>query len=309
MKFVLKETILVKVFLLLVLPVSLKAQSTEIPYGKYVGKMITTTAAINTKPLVIVEFGGDIPESMKSGDFIKKDRQTWSTSFTKKSDGLNLIRELKRIEVSAPGPTGLREYDSDSSFESINGAEGLVESKLKALKKNISYLSKSNEWESKDATKDDLEKIWIDNFPILGNEAVIQGLFFSGALPKNSKEGTKWEETILRPESEITNTYTIERKEGNQLTINLVSKQIFLNKNKLNDFTLKPVQKTLIKPVAAKLGNTTIAKKYEGKITIDAATLFISKMDMDITTETYTMHDNFSTPRTRNATLLVTNSF
>lgn len=308
MKFVLKNPILVRVFLLLVLPISLKAQSTKIPYEKYVGKVITTTAAFKTTPLVIVQGGGNTPEAPQSSDFVKKDKQTWSTSILQKKNELNLLRELKRIEVSAPGPSGSMKYDSDNTFESTDGAERLVNNKLKILKKKISYHSKSSEWESNEALKDDIENIWVDNFPTLGKEGVIQGLFFSSILPKNTKQGTTWEETIVRPESEITNTYTIEGKEGSQLTLKLVSKQIFLNKNKLNTFTLKPIQGTPNQPLPQRMGSTTNAKKYEGQIVIDPATMFISKMDLAVTTETNMINGNTSTPRTRNATLLVTNS-
>ncbi|MBC8988417.1 hypothetical protein H9X96_21920 [Pedobacter sp. N36a] len=309
MKFVLKNPILIRVFLLLVLPISLKAQSTKIPYEKYAGKVITTTAAFKTTPLVIVQGGGSAPEAMQSSDFVKKDKQTWSTSFSQRNNELSLLRELKRIEVTAPGPSGPMKYDSDNTFESTDGAERLVNNKLKILKKKVSYHSKSSEWETNDALKEDIENIWEDNFPTLGKEGIVQGLFFSSILPKNTTPGTTWEETIVRPEAEITNTYTIEGKEGNHLTLKLVSKQVFLNKNKLNTFTLKPIQGKPIQPLPQKMGSTTNAKKYEGKIVLDPATMFILKMDLAVTTETNMINGNTSTPRTRNATLSVTNSF
>jgi len=293
-------------FCMLFLIQSAAAQSQQIPYNAYYGKTIKTSIEYKSRPKVITTSPNGVSESTLPDSHAKIDKQTWSTTISNTKGQPKMTRELNRLEVTAPGPLGIEKYDSANTFESTDGAEVFVTSKLKALRKKMNYQLAGGEWKA-EPVADDIQKTWTDNLPVMGKGDAIRGLFFNASLPKTLANKSSWKETITLPDSEVENTYTITGIDKNSIIINLESHQKFKDTSKINSFSFGGVRGNANQSTGNRMGSVDLSKSYEGTIVVDPATLLISKMDFTITNQKNMINGQMTTPRTQTLSLKITN--
>lgn len=308
MEIKLSRSLLVNFFILFLIQ-GAAAQSQQISYNSFYGKTIMTNIEYKSRPRVITTGPNGVSESTQTDAHAKIDKQTWFSVISNAKGQLKMTRELTRLEVMAPGPLGMEKYDSANTFESTDGAEAFVTSKLKALKKKVAYQLNGNQWKAEMVAIDDLEKVWSDNFPIIGKENAINGIFFNASLPKALVNRSSWKETITLSDSEVENTYTITEIDKSSITISLVSHQKFNNTSKVNLFSYGSIKGSPSQPMANRMGSIDVSKSYEGTIIIDVGTLLISKMDLTVTHQKNMINGNSTTPRTQTLSLQITNRF
>jgi hypothetical protein len=296
-----------KINILLLFCFASNAQS-QLPFNnKYAGKKVTTIIEYQGKPDVIATDKDGTVESMSSDEYAKKDRQTWTSGIEIINGQTILTRTLERLEVTAPGPSGIERYDSDNVAESTDGAEAFVTSKLKSLKKTVTYTSGKAGWKTEDAFSNEIESIWNDNLPVIGRDGTLQSIYFSPILPDKMNEGFSWKETILISNSEIENTYTIENKTERMLTIHLLSKQVYSNKTQIDPSQKGNIRTGAIQFMSSKKKPTMISKNFNGRMLVDQTNSLISEMNLNVSAILNSTSSNTNAPKTKILTVKVTN--